>query len=271
MTDTLQTFPPHIHDELNYYVYRLIDPRNAETFYVGKGKGNRVFDHANGKFEPASEYVAGSKRERINEILTHGHHVLHIIHRHGLTKHVATEVEAALIDAYPGLSNSQIGQGSKDKGVRNTDDIIRQYSAPYCELQDPLILICINKTWRSHGVYEGTRGVWKIDIKRACRYPLVLARVRDLIVGVFEPEEWLRGTAGNFPLFPELPNRWGFIGPNCRPELKERYLHKRLPPGTIRMGSMAAVQYKNPDRPNSAIVQKTNIPVDNPKLTRTHG
>lgn len=38
-------FPPEVIKELNYYVYRLIDPRNGETFYVGKGKGNRVFEH----------------------------------------------------------------------------------------------------------------------------------------------------------------------------------------------------------------------------------
>lgn len=28
-----------------YYVYRLIDPRTYETFYVGKGCGDRVFQH----------------------------------------------------------------------------------------------------------------------------------------------------------------------------------------------------------------------------------
>lgn len=261
MTNNQQSFPNSIHDELKYYVYRLIDPRNAETFYVGKGRSNRVFDHASGKFEPDSEYAAGSKRERINEILARGHQVVHIIHRHGLSNSVATEVEAALIDAYPGLTNSQVGMGSRDRGVRHADDIIRQYAAPYCKLQDPLILICINKTWRSHGVYEGTRGIWKINVQRARRYPLVLARVQDLIVGAFEPEEWLPGTAGNFPLFPEIPSFWGFVGPNCRPELKERYLHKRLPPGTIKKGAMAAVQYKNPEHLKSAIVQKTRIPV----------
>ena len=265
MTDNLQAFPQSIHDELNYYVYRLIDPRNAETFYVGKGRGNRVFHHASGKFEPDSEYVAGSKKERINEIITHGHQVIHIIHRHGLSNHAATEVEAALIDAYPGLTNSQLGKGSKDRGVRNTDDIIRQYAAPYCELKDPLILICINKTWRSHGVYEGTRGLWKVNVKRARQYPLVLARVQDLIVGVFEPEKWLPGTAGNFPLFSGVPpSYWGFVGSDCRPELKERYLHKRLPPGTIKKGTRAAVLYKNPDHLDSAIVQMTRIPVARP-------
>ena len=268
MTTTQQAFPPHIHCELKYYVYRLVDPRNGETFYVGKGKGNRVFDHANGKFEPDSEYAAGSKKERINEIRARGHQVMHIIHRHGLTDHVAREIEAALIDAYPGLTNEQLG-ADKDRGVRNTDDIIQLYAGPYCELLDPLILICINKTWRSHGVYEGTRGVWKVAIKRASKYPLVLARVQDLIVGVFEPEKWLPGTVGNFPLFPELPNNWGFVGPDCWPELKARYLNKRLPPGTIKKGAMAAVQYKCPENMDSAIVQMTNIPVDRPARTRT--
>ena len=38
-------FTKEVSDHLENYVYRLIDPRNGETFYVGKGKGNRVFDH----------------------------------------------------------------------------------------------------------------------------------------------------------------------------------------------------------------------------------
>lgn len=41
----LQSFPPEVADKLKTYVYRLIDPRNGETFYVGKGKGDRVFAH----------------------------------------------------------------------------------------------------------------------------------------------------------------------------------------------------------------------------------
>ena len=38
-------FPIAVASKLKTYVYRLIDPRNGETFYVGKGKGNRVFAH----------------------------------------------------------------------------------------------------------------------------------------------------------------------------------------------------------------------------------
>ena len=32
-------------EQLQYYVYRLIDPRDGQTFYVGKGKNNRIFSH----------------------------------------------------------------------------------------------------------------------------------------------------------------------------------------------------------------------------------
>lgn len=37
---------------LGHYVYRLIDPRNGMTFYVGRGQGDRVFSHASGKAKP---------------------------------------------------------------------------------------------------------------------------------------------------------------------------------------------------------------------------
>ena len=43
----ISKFSPEVAKELKYYVYRLIDPRNGQTFYVGKGKNNRVFAHVN--------------------------------------------------------------------------------------------------------------------------------------------------------------------------------------------------------------------------------
>ncbi|SMH47677.1 MULTISPECIES: hypothetical protein [Cyanophyceae] len=38
----LKKFSSEVIDQLNNYVYRLIDPRNGETFYVGRGVGNRL-------------------------------------------------------------------------------------------------------------------------------------------------------------------------------------------------------------------------------------
>ena len=47
-------FQSEVAQKLGWYVYRLVDPRNGETFYVGKGKDDRIFDHGRGllKEEP---------------------------------------------------------------------------------------------------------------------------------------------------------------------------------------------------------------------------
>ena len=43
----MRSFKKGVAEELGFYVYRLIDPRNGQTFYVGKGRGDRVFAHIN--------------------------------------------------------------------------------------------------------------------------------------------------------------------------------------------------------------------------------
>ncbi len=37
----IDSFPPEVAERLQYYVYRLIDPRNGETFYVGTVANSR--------------------------------------------------------------------------------------------------------------------------------------------------------------------------------------------------------------------------------------
>lgn len=117
-------FTPEVIEQLQYYVYRLIDPRNGQTFYVGKGKGNRVFAHVEGalknykgqKFEDKDEDEVSAKIQQIREIKNAGLEVIHIIQRYGLTEKEAFEVEAALIDVYGELTNLQSGHNS-DRGV----------------------------------------------------------------------------------------------------------------------------------------------------------
>ena len=45
MTERITNFSEETKKEINYYVYRLVDPMTGQTFYVGKGKEDRVFDH----------------------------------------------------------------------------------------------------------------------------------------------------------------------------------------------------------------------------------
>ena len=116
----LTSFPPEISDRLKTYVYRLIDPRNGETFYVGKGKGDRVFAHIRANLDTNDP---NDKLKRIHEIRSSGFDVGHVIHRHGLDDKTAFEVEAALIDAYPGLTNAVIGAGSNDFGAMHAQEI----------------------------------------------------------------------------------------------------------------------------------------------------
>jgi len=133
----VQSFPSEVVDKLKTYVYRLIDPRNGETFYVGKGKGNRVFAHMCSEIETDDP---GEKLKRINEILAVGFDVAPAIHRHGLDDGTAFEVEAALIDAYPRLTNAANGSGSNECGAMHAQEIVNKYQAVPAEFIHPAIM-----------------------------------------------------------------------------------------------------------------------------------
>jgi hypothetical protein len=47
-------FSQKVQEELGYYVYCLVDPRDKKIFYVGKGVENRVFAHVNDALELAA-------------------------------------------------------------------------------------------------------------------------------------------------------------------------------------------------------------------------
>ena len=143
----IDSFPPEVVQALGHYVYRLMDPRNGEIFYVGRGRGDRVFAHARGVLDGSPEGVADPKLERIREIKALGMEVHHIIHRHRMSESAAKEVEAALIDAYPGLTNRVIGEDSRDRGTKHVDEIVLEYGAEEFILQDKLVLISIGQLW----------------------------------------------------------------------------------------------------------------------------
>jgi hypothetical protein len=159
---TRNGFSEFVAGKLKHYVYRLIDPRNGTTFYVGRGQGKRVFSHAGGQ-EPLTDIEDREtlKLNRIWSIRNAGFEVQHVIHRHGMDEGTAREVEAALIDAFPGLSNIQSGfDGSR--GVMHADEVIRTYEAPEAEFRHNVMLITVNRSTDTEDIYDAVRYAWKI-------------------------------------------------------------------------------------------------------------
>ena len=187
---TKNSFSDKVCQEIGYYVYRLIDPRNGDTFYVGRGQGNRVFQHAQGEIKelPDDEDNGLSQKQgKILEIRNAGLDVIHVIHRHGI-KDIETvkEVEAALIDAYPGLSNIQGGTGSGDRGPMNHVEINNKYALPELEENPPhsLILININSLEVKHDrrvIYNQVRYHWRLSVNRARKAEYVLQLSEGLL------------------------------------------------------------------------------------------
>jgi hypothetical protein len=185
-------FPKSVIEKLGYYVYFLIDPRNNEIFYVGKGVGNRVFQHINSAIKSPQE---SDKLNRIRSIQTKGMQVRHIIHRHGLTENEALEVEASLIDyiGIRGLTNVVNGQDSNFRGSMSAVEIIAQYKAPKIKIKEPSILIVVNQLFErgmtADDLYEITRGNWVVGLRRE-NAKFAFSIFHGVVREVYEIKRW---------------------------------------------------------------------------------
>ena len=236
----MQAFPPEVIEKLKTYVYRLIDPRNGETFYVGKGSGNRVFAHVLAEIDGDDP---GEKLKRIREIRAASFDVAHVIHRHGLDDSTAFEVEAALIDAYPGLTNVVAGSGSNEFGAMHAQEIVNKYQAVPAEFTHRAIIINVNRSATETSRYDATRYAWKIDVKKAGRAEIVVAVRYGLIIDVFIVEQWLPAIAENFPGREPVPSRFGFIGREAPDSIRKMYIGKCLPDEFRKQGAANPIKY----------------------------
>jgi hypothetical protein len=238
----IESFPSEVVDKLKTYVYRLIDPRNGETFYVGKGQGNRVFAHIRAEQNLEGDEL-DNKLKRIREIRVAGFEVAHVIHRHGMDAKTAVEVEAALIDAYPGLTNIVGGTGSSDCGTMHAREIISRYCAEPAVFRHKALLISVHRSAATTSLYEATRYAWKVSKSKAKKAEVVLATVRGLIVGAFVAHDWLEATAANFPGHEDAPGRLGFVGKDAPVEISNLYVGKRVPDEYRKPGAANPIKY----------------------------
>jgi len=83
-----------------FYVYELIDPRNNKPFYIGKGRGNRMYSHVSEANRGKHQWSNVLKCERIVSILSKGFSIGYNKVKDDLDEIDALLIEETLIDKY---------------------------------------------------------------------------------------------------------------------------------------------------------------------------
>lgn len=190
------------------YVYGLIDPRGGkkEIFYIGKGTGNRVFEHERESISnPDSKTL---KLKTIDAIKKKKLEVEKVIIISGLTKEAAFVAEAALINAFRYVGDlTNIVAGHHSAGALTVEEFERVNGAVDLEESDihhRILVIKINDLYqRLRGkykklgrdidekeLYDAVRGIWRMSHKRALTIDYVFGVYNSLIVAVYKPSNW---------------------------------------------------------------------------------
>jgi hypothetical protein len=167
-----------------------IDPRTDQPFYIGKGKGNRLFTHL-------EDQVDSDKTMRISEIRVAGMEPKIDILRYGLSDSEAALVEATAIDLIgkQNLTNRVAGYHSRTFGRITSKEIIIILTAKPVKVRHKAILININQLYRSNmtseELYEATRGVWRVGKgTRKNRAELAIAVYQGIVREVYRIDKW---------------------------------------------------------------------------------
>lgn len=227
-------FPREIHNDLKYYIYIYIDPRDNEIFYVGKGKNDRAFDHL-------SEESEKDKVKRIRDIRSEGYEPRIEIVIHGIDNSKdAQRIEASIIDCFgiENLTNLQRGYHSKEFGRMTVEQVIATYQSEPIEVVHDVIAFKINQTFR-YGLspielYDITRHSW-IMSNRKERAKYAFAVYQGVVQEMYQIEAWLpqNSTLNTKHLNSEIntgrnTKRWEFVG-NIAPEsIRDVYLYKNV-------------------------------------------
>lgn len=181
---------------LQYYVYGLRYPDNENNyFYIGKGKGNRVFYHVNQKTRSG---IKDPKFDIIESLRKIGGPEIDII-RHGLTEKEALLLEAALIDVFKvkQISNKVKGIDSDKFGIMSIKNIEANYKGKDFTLDISAVCFKINQAWHKNmdeeHLYNKIRGNWALNLKRAVKAEYGIGVHNGIIRGIYKICNWEKG------------------------------------------------------------------------------
>lgn len=226
------------------YVYLLVDPRDNTIFYVGKGKGNRVFSHEEHVKKLISKAVTlqrplSAKEYMIQEIIHNGKKVLKYIVRIGLTKDEAFVVESVIINLLgssemgdikfaASLTNIQCGHGMRKNGLMTVEEVESLYGVkPLTRrmIKHNLLCININRLYDSDlDIYNATRSSWVLKPERANKCDYVASEYQGVIKALFVVNE-----KGWYQCGDPKDRRFQFDG-TCvtEPKILDLYINKRI-------------------------------------------
>ena len=240
--------------EIKYYVYLYSHPITGEIFYVGKGKGNRVFSHLADESE-------SEKVQMIKEIRSQGLQPKIEILVHGIDDETAAlRVEAAIIDllGIQRLTNKQSGYKSALFGRMTIEQINSAYDRQSVEIEEAAILIRINQAFRYSmteiELYDYTRGQWKLNPERARLAKYAFAIYEGIIQEVYEILDWYEAgktysvRQGNENIRREeqegLLGRYEFVGNLAPVEIRDKYKYKSVG-HYFKRGNSNPIMYRN--------------------------
>lgn len=256
--EQISEFTNDVIEKLQAYVYRLVDPRNGKTFYVGKGRGNRVFAHAkealrnyngNNCFNENEQYSTKADEEEslkyrtIREIGDNGLDVICIIQKYGLSDRDAFIIESSLIDAYSLENNLTNKIKGFDSSIEPKNVVTLQRDLAAEEYIDSpenpkYMIIKVKDYWlnkNNNDRYETTRFAWKINREQAKQYPYVLSVTNGVVREVYKVSEW-------HPCNDES-GRSEFTGERAEPEIANIFKDKRIPEKYRKKGQASPVLY----------------------------
>lgn len=232
--ELITEFSKEIIDKLDYYVYVYSDPETKQPFYIGKGKGNRVFAHL-------ADTKETKKVEKLKEIRNeHKYPIIEIL-VHGVDEKTALKVEAAAIDllGIETLTNEQRGYHSSAFGKINVATLNARYRGEKLSLQaitDDILMIRINRYYRNdmkpHELYDVTRGIWVVNPEKAQKAKYAFAVYDGMIMEVYSIVSWLKaGSTLNCrydTIEENLKNRYEFVGNIAPAIIRNKYINKSV-------------------------------------------
>ncbi|WP_373291482.1 LEM-3-like GIY-YIG domain-containing protein [Aquisalinus luteolus] len=220
MLNPLRKFDCGVAEKLGCYVYRYVHPESGDTFYIGRGQHDRVFQHlADTEKAMRLGKTLTRKEQAISDVWASGKNVHIVIQQHSLSDNEARAVETALIDLYPLAMNERKGDRDRKYGASDVGELNAALSPEEIKIDFPCIVVYPRARFAearptkfslidADKLYEVSRSSWVCDPTKENRRNIQFAVsfANGVIREIYEITNWHQVQSEN------NRRRWEFNG-----------------------------------------------------------